>query len=71
MWISIVVLADGSSGILIASWCQDRFGYRRTLQAALIWITGAIFCVVFSPNVYILFLGYVSLRIRNEPKGVF
>lgn len=31
------------SGIFISGYCQSRFGYRRTIQAGLIWLAGAIF----------------------------
>ncbi|BEJ13792.1 hypothetical protein CspHIS471_0309660 [Cutaneotrichosporon sp. HIS471] len=44
-------------GIFIASWAQDRWGYRRTLQIALVFLTGAIFIIFFSVNVQMLFIG--------------
>ncbi|WOO78242.1 Maltose permease MAL61 [Vanrija pseudolonga] len=44
-------------GIFIASWAQDRFGYRRTLQVSLVLITGFIFIVFFAPTVEVLFVG--------------
>lgn len=51
------------SGIFACSWAQDRWGYRRTIQAALIALTGFIFIVFFAPNIEVLFVGQVSLCI--------
>lgn len=38
-------------GIFISSWAQDRWGYRRTLQIALVFLTGVIFVIFFAVNV--------------------
>lgn len=38
-------------GIFVSSWSQDRWGYRPTIQIALIWLTGTIFIVFFAVNV--------------------
>jgi SP family general alpha glucoside:H+ symporter-like MFS transporter len=59
---------SSTSGVFIASWCQTRYGYVRTIQISLVWITGAIFCVFFAPNVQILFLGEVLCGL---PWGAF
>lgn len=44
-------------GILLASWMQDRWGYKRTIQINLIALTGFIFIVFFAPNVQTIFAG--------------
>lgn len=44
-------------GIFIASWAQDRWGYKRTIQVALICLTGFIFINFFAVNVQMLFVG--------------
>ncbi|KAL1408644.1 hypothetical protein Q8F55_005457 [Vanrija albida] len=44
-------------GIFIASWAQDRWGYKRTIQVALIALTGFIFINFFAVNVQMLFIG--------------
>ncbi|KAL1408552.1 hypothetical protein Q8F55_005365 [Vanrija albida] len=44
-------------GILITSYCQDRWGYRRTLQACLVLVTAFIFIVFFAPSVEVFFIG--------------
>ena len=47
------------SGIILAGWAQDRWGYRRTLQIGLVGLACFIFIVFFSPNIYVLFIGQV------------
>lgn len=47
------------SGIFISSWSQERYGYRRTTQVCLVFITSFIFVVVFAPSVQVLFVGEV------------
>ncbi|TXT06159.1 hypothetical protein VHUM_03632 [Vanrija humicola] len=44
-------------GIFIASYCQDRWGYRRTIQCGLVAMTAFIFVVFFAPTIEIFFLG--------------
>jgi SP family general alpha glucoside:H+ symporter-like MFS transporter len=44
-------------GIFISSWAQDRWGYRGTLQIALVFLTGFIFIVFFASDVKVLFAG--------------
>lgn len=44
-------------GIFISSYAQDRWGYRRTLQIALVFLTGVIFIIFFAPTVEVLFVG--------------
>lgn len=44
-------------GILLASWTQDRWGYRRTLQINLILVTGFLFIIFFAKSVEMLFIG--------------
>lgn len=56
------------SGIFLSSWCQDRYGYRRTLQAALIALCGFIFIVFFAVNVEMLFIGQL---LCGFPWGAF
>lgn len=38
-------------GIFISSWAQDRWGYRRTIQIALVFLAATIFIVFFAVNV--------------------
>lgn len=38
-------------GIFLSSWAQDRWGYRRTIQIALVFLTGTIFLTFFAVNV--------------------
>lgn len=45
------------SGIFLAGYAQDRWGYRRTLQVALVFLTGCIFIVFFAPSIEVLFAG--------------
>ncbi|RSH85786.1 hypothetical protein EHS25_003927 [Saitozyma podzolica] len=44
-------------GILISSWAQARYGYRRTLQVGLVWLSGCIFITFFAQNITMLFIG--------------
>jgi SP family general alpha glucoside:H+ symporter-like MFS transporter len=48
-------------GIFISSYFQDRYGYRRVIQANLILVTAFIFIVFFSTSIEMLFIGEVSL----------
>ena len=45
MFFSESSLTLSFSGVWIGSWFQDRYGYKRTIQIALVGITGAIFVV--------------------------
>ena len=47
-------------GIFINSYFQDKFGYRRTIQANLILVAAFIFIVFFSKSITMLFVGEVS-----------
>lgn len=38
-------------------WASARFGYKRTMLAALFWINATIFVVFFAPNIWILLIG--------------
>lgn len=38
-------------GIFLSSWAQDRWGYKRTIQIGLVFLTGVIFIVFFAVNV--------------------
>lgn len=44
-------------GGFINGWASARFGYKRTMLAALLWINSAIFAVFFAPNIYVLLVG--------------
>ncbi|WVQ69635.1 uncharacterized protein L199_007855 [Kwoniella botswanensis] len=55
-------------GIFACSWAQDRYGYRRTIQVALVALTGFIFIVFFAPNVQVLFVGQMLCGL---PWGAF
>ena len=56
------------SGIFLASYSQDRWGYRRTLQIGLIALTGFIFIVFFSNSIEMLFVGQLLCGL---PWGAF
>ncbi|ORX34802.1 alpha-glucoside:hydrogen symporter [Kockovaella imperatae] len=55
-------------GIFVASWFQDRYGYRRTIQACLLSLIGFIFVVFFAPNIKVLFVGEI---LCGMPWGAF
>ncbi|WOO80240.1 Maltose permease MAL31 [Vanrija pseudolonga] len=55
-------------GIFIASYAQDRWGYRRTIQVNLVLMAGFIFIVFFSPSIEVLFVGELLCGI---PWGAF
>jgi SP family general alpha glucoside:H+ symporter-like MFS transporter len=65
---SFTVHGSPSSGIFIASWFQDRYGYRRTIQIGLILMTAFIFIVFFSTSIEMLFVGQLLCGI---PWGCF
>ncbi|KAL7424669.1 hypothetical protein Q5752_000353 [Cryptotrichosporon argae] len=44
-------------GIIISSYSQARFGYRRTLQFGLVWLSACIFITFFAVNIEMLFIG--------------
>ncbi|ORX36696.1 alpha-glucoside:hydrogen symporter [Kockovaella imperatae] len=44
-------------GIFVASWFQDRYGYRHTIQISLVLMAAFVFIVFFAPNVQVLFVG--------------
>lgn len=46
-------------GLQITGFCQDRFGYRKTILGALVWITGMIFIVFFAKDAGMLVAGEV------------
>ncbi|TXT07411.1 hypothetical protein VHUM_03131 [Vanrija humicola] len=55
-------------GIFIASYTQDRWGYRRTIQVNLVLMAAFIFIVFFSPSIEVLFVGELLCGI---PWGAF
>lgn len=55
-------------GLFIAGFVSDKIGYRKTLIASLIMVTGFIFIVFFAPNVQTLLAGEILLGI---PWGAF
>jgi MFS transporter, SP family, general alpha glucoside:H+ symporter len=44
-------------GIFINGVMTERFGHKKTLLGAIIWLTGCIFIAFFAPNVQVLFVG--------------
>ncbi|KAK9351843.1 general substrate transporter [Lipomyces doorenjongii] len=46
-------------GLFIAGYASDKFGYRKTMIAALITITAFIFIQFFAPNIQTLQAGYI------------
>lgn len=44
-------------GGFINGWASSKFGYKRTMLAALLWINSTIFAVFFAPNIYVLLVG--------------
>jgi len=55
-------------GLLINGYISEKYGFRKTMIASLMMMTGAIFLLFFAPNVKILVLGEVVCGI---PWGVF
>lgn len=55
-------------GIFLASWMQDKYGYRPTLQINLVLITGILFIIFFAKSVEMLFIGELLAGI---PWGAF
>jgi SP family general alpha glucoside:H+ symporter-like MFS transporter len=46
-------------GLMLAGWICDRFGYKKTLSGALVFLIGAIFICFFAVNLPMLFAGEV------------
>ena len=46
-------------GLQLTGIMQDRFGYRKTMLAALIWVTAMIFVVFFAQNIAMLLAGEI------------
>jgi SP family general alpha glucoside:H+ symporter-like MFS transporter len=44
-------------GIFINGVMTERFGHKKTLLGAIIWLTGCILIAFFAPNVQVLFVG--------------
>lgn len=55
-------------GLFITGFFQDRFGYRRTIVAALVMIAAFIFILFFAQNVEMLLVGEILCGI---PWGTF
>ncbi|BEI85680.1 hypothetical protein CcaverHIS002_0510810 [Cutaneotrichosporon cavernicola] len=55
-------------GIFIASWFQDKYGYRKTIMINLVLMSAFIFVVFFSPSIEVLFVGELLCGI---PWGAF
>lgn len=64
----LVLYLTPGSGIFIASWFQDRYGYRHTIQISLVLMTAFIFVVFFSTSIEMLFVGELLCGI---PWGAF
>ena len=61
-------LAGCMIGLQFTGWASERFGYRKTILAALIAITGLVFIPFFAPNLTVLVIGQV---LQGLPWGVF
>lgn len=66
-------LSNGASagsilGLLLNGYASERFGFRRTMQASLAFITAMIFIPFFAPSIQVLQTGQVLMGI---PWGVF
>ncbi|KAH7355587.1 general substrate transporter, partial [Pyrenochaeta sp. MPI-SDFR-AT-0127] len=66
-------LANGSAvgqilGLLLAGSLSERYGFRKTLIAGLVIITGLIFMSFFAPNIIVLEIGQTLIGI---PLGLF
>lgn len=46
-------------GLLFNAWASQRFGYRRTMAGAMIWMACAIFPLFFAPNLPVLIAGEI------------
>lgn len=44
-------------GGFLNGWASARYGYKRTMLAALFWINSAIFAVFFAPHIWVLLIG--------------
>ena len=55
-------------GLMINGWASERFGYKRTLLTALVFLTCFIFILFFAHNVVMLEVGQILCGI---PWGVF
>ena len=62
------LLSSQIIGLLINGYVSDRFGYKKTLQGALLFMTCALFIPFFAPNVKVLLFGQVM---QGLPWGVF
>ena len=61
-------MLTGNSGVTIASYFLPRYGHKRVLQVALLFMSGFVFIVFFSPNITVLFIGEVLCGL---PWGTF
>lgn len=55
-------------GLQLTGIASERFGYRKTILAALIAMTGFIFIPFFAPNLTVLLVGQI---LQGLPWGVF
>lgn len=55
-------------GLVINGFVSDRFGYKRTLQCALAFMTCTLFIPFFAPNREVLLFGQVM---QGLPWGIF
>lgn len=55
-------------GGFLNGWAVSRFGYKKTMNLALVFMAAALFVVFFSPNVKVLLVGEILCGI---PWGVF
>jgi len=55
-------------GLQITGWASDRFGYRKTMAAALVAITGLLFLQFFASGLPMLLIAYILL---GFPFGTF
>ncbi|KAJ1024072.1 hypothetical protein NDA16_003045 [Ustilago loliicola] len=55
-------------GLQLTGIASERFGYRKTILAALVAMTGFIFIPFFAPNLTVLLIGQI---LQGLPWGVF
>ncbi|KAH0024335.1 sugar porter family MFS transporter, partial [Aureobasidium melanogenum] len=56
------------AGLLLAGYASERFGFRRTMMAGLLSITGVIFIQFFAPNLAVFEVAQILIGI---PLGIF
>lgn len=54
-------------GLLLAGYASERFGFRKTMMAGLLMITGVIFIQFFAPNLAVLEIAQILIGSLRQP----